>query len=137
MSFPTWFTPASTIISNISNDIHAIVTTTTNHGYQSGMVVTIYLPKTGKFGMTQFPVDYSSLIVIRALNQFEISLDTSDFDLFVLDPKQSAQAIVNGVYLVDHPPIYQEAEQNSGTILPAVSWTNTTFPWVNNPTYRP
>jgi len=135
MSFPTYFAPVSTVISNISNDTHAIVTTTTDHGYQSGMVVTIFLPKTGNFGMTQFPNDYSSLIIVGAPNQFAIELDTTSFDPFVLDPKQSAQAIVSGVFFSDNPPIYQEAEQNSGTIIPETSWINTTFPWVNNPTY--
>lgn len=135
MTFPTYFVPHSAVISNITNSSHAVITTTTNHGFKTGMVVTIHLPKIGRFGMTQFPDGYSSVIIVGPPNQFAVFLDTTSFDPFVLDPKQSAQATVSGTYFPEIPPISDEAEKNSGNILPAYSWTNTTFPWINNPNY--
>lgn len=135
MSFPTFFTPHSSVIQDISNAPHAVVTTTTDHGFLTGMVISIQLPLTGNFGMTQFPRPYSSYIGVISATQFIIGIDTSRFDTFVLDAKQSAQAIPIATYYTDLPPISDEATLNNGSILPEYSWTNTTFPWINNPNF--
>jgi hypothetical protein len=135
MSFPTYFAPHSSVIQDISNASHAVVTTTTDHGLLTGMVVSIQLPLTGNFGMSQFPRPYSSYIGVISPTQFIIGIDTSGFDPFVLDAKQSAQAIPVATFYTDIPPISDEATQNDGHILPEYSWTNTSFPWVNNNNY--
>jgi len=111
-----------------------VVTTTTDHGYVSGLLVRIVFPVGSSFGMTQLNTD--GIYIIRAISttQFQLlGLDTTGYDPFVLGANtQSPQVIPVATYFPQAPPISLEATRNERNIIPEVSWTNTTFPWINS-----
>ena len=72
------FEPQLNLISNVSNAVAAVVTTVTDHGYETGMVVRINVPKT--YGMTLFN---QATIVVTSSNTFTTDINTSKMDPFV------------------------------------------------------
>ncbi len=132
MTFPTFYIPHANTIQNISNDEFAVVTTDTDHGYQTGYLIRIVYPPGSHFGMDQLNGNIYAIGVIDNLN-FVMSVDTKTFDPFSLGiNSQFPQCIPVGVTREGIPPLYQESEKNNGNMRPAVSWTNTTFPWINS-----
>ncbi len=78
MTIPTW-KPVSRIIDDITNSNPGVVTTTTAHGYLTGLYVRLVLP--GDFGMTQVNGNVY-LITVLTPTTFAISTDTTNFDVF-------------------------------------------------------
>lgn len=76
--FPV-FQPAMRIVSNITNDYPAVVTTTINHNYKTGAIVRLYVPN--GYGMIQANKLYASIIVLTDTT-FSINLDTTLFSAF-------------------------------------------------------
>lgn len=74
------FVPQHNIITLITNAARAVVTTQTDHGYETGMIVRIIVPRT--YGMELF--DKTSIVVTGATT-FVTDIDTSNMDAFV-DP---------------------------------------------------
>jgi len=77
-SSPT-FQPAMWIISAITNDNPAQVTTTADHGYVSGEIVRLVIPS--NFGMIQANQLYGE-ITVTGNTTFTIDIDTTNFDAF-------------------------------------------------------
>lgn len=71
------FEPQRKLISSLTNAVNAVVTTTTNHGFETGMVVRIIVPKT--YGMEIYNQTY---IEVLSLTSFRTQLDTSGIDPF-------------------------------------------------------
>ena len=90
------FLPAAQIINNITRANPAVVTTTTNHGYLTGLFVRIVIPYTGSMEQVN-----EKIYEITVLNNtgFSIPVDSTNFDpfntapLWLLTPIQEAQAI--------------------------------------------
>lgn len=71
--------PALRFIANITNANPALVTTTINHLYASGIVVRLYIPQ--DFGMVQANQLFGAITVVNA-TQFYIDIDTQTFDVY-------------------------------------------------------
>lgn len=89
--FPV-YQPAMRIISNITNDFPAVVTTTFDHQFFTGAIVRLNVPK--GFGMVQANQLYGP-IVVTGNTTFTIDIDTIFFQPFVIasiypDSRQSA-----------------------------------------------
>jgi hypothetical protein len=88
VQFPT-FQRAMRNILSITQDVNALVTTTFdgvnpgNHQYSTGLTIRLYVPN--GFGMVQINQVESPITVIND-TQFTVSVDTTNFDPFVIPP---------------------------------------------------
>lgn len=73
--FPV-YQPAMRVISNITNGFPAIVTTTFNHQYHTGLIVRLDIPV--GYGMAEANQKSGSIVVIDDTN-FSIDIDTTNF----------------------------------------------------------
>ena len=73
------FQRAMRVISSITNDYPAVVTTTFAHQYLTGLIVRLNIPK--GYGMTQANQLYGPIIVTGDTT-FTIDIDTMYFDVF-------------------------------------------------------
>lgn len=73
------FQPAMRVISSITNANPAVVTTTIDHQYQTGMINRLNIPL--GFGMTQAN-GLQGTIVVTGDTTFSIAIDTTPFDIF-------------------------------------------------------
>jgi hypothetical protein len=73
------FQRAMRVISSITNDYPAVVTTTFDHQYLTGLIVRLNIPK--GYGMTQANRLYAPIIVTGDTT-FTIDIDTRYFDVF-------------------------------------------------------
>jgi hypothetical protein len=73
------FQRAMRIISDITNASPAIVTTTFNHQYETGMIVRLWIPD--GYGMVQANRLYGSIIVTGDTT-FTIDIDTTNFEAY-------------------------------------------------------
>lgn len=90
------FQPAMRTIIAITNDVAAMVTTSFPHQYVTGMIVQIILPVPTKrnqfnqvvagFGMDQINQQQGEIIVGPDPDTFIISIDTTNYDAFVVPP---------------------------------------------------
>ena len=78
--FPV-YQPAMRIVSSITNGSPALVTTTFDHQYHTGLIVRLYVPL--GYGMTQANQKFGS-IVVTGDTTFTIDLDTTHFDAFII-----------------------------------------------------
>lgn len=96
--FPT-YQPAMRIITNITNDFPAQVTTSFANQFLTGCIVRLYVPL--GYGMLQANQLFGSITVVDDTN-FTIDIDTRYFDAFTTpDPSsiyatQSAQSVPIG-----------------------------------------
>lgn len=74
------FQPAMRLVTNITNDRAAVVTTSFAHGYITGVIVRLYVPQ--PFGMPQADQLQGSITVLDDYS-FSIDIDTSEFDPFI------------------------------------------------------
>jgi len=94
MSIANFFVPNRQTVSNISRTNPGVVTTTQDHGYDSGLFVRFYFPV--KFGMTQVNGNIYEIRVLTPTT-FEIDVDTRNFDAFaIISASQSPQVIPVG-----------------------------------------
>ncbi len=78
------FTPAARVISAITKDVKAQVTTTVDHLYEDGLKVRIDIPKPrglNIFGMEQISGQIGTVQVINETN-FTVTIDSRSFDPF-------------------------------------------------------
>ena len=98
-NFP-WL-PAANTITSITQANPAVVTTGTDHGYQTGFNVRIVLPfpYAKSFGMIQINEQIGTITVLSS-NTFSINIDTRGYDAFTVGTTlQSAQVIPIGQYV--------------------------------------
>jgi hypothetical protein len=94
MTIANFFVPNRQTVSDISRTNPGVVTTTQNHGYDSGLFVRFYFPV--NFGMTQVNGKIYEITVLSPTT-FEIDVDTTNFDTFaILSPAQTPQVIPVG-----------------------------------------
>jgi hypothetical protein len=84
------FGPDSQVITDITNANPGVVTTQSVHGFEDGLYVRISMP--GNFGMNQVANQFYEITVLSTTT-FSIPINTTNFDAFVSNPKQKAQAI--------------------------------------------
>lgn len=87
------FLPAMRVITNITNDFPAVVTTSFDHNYISGLIIGLFIPD--GFGMLQANGLFGPITVLSPTT-FSIKIDTRNFDTFVIPgsfpyDQQSAQ----------------------------------------------
>lgn len=89
------FQPSLRVITNITNDFPAEVTTSFAHQYQTGLIIRIILPP--GWGMTQINQQFSD-ITVTGDTTFTINLDTTFYYPFVtpVSYNQYPQAIPIG-----------------------------------------
>ncbi len=75
------FQPSMRIITAITNAAIASVTTSFNHNYVTGTIVRLVIPL--GFGMQQAN-DLYAPIIVKTPTTFDIAIDTSTFDPFVI-----------------------------------------------------
>lgn len=94
MTIANFFVPNRQTVSNITRTNPGVVTTTQNHGYDSGLFVRFYFPT--NFGMTQVNGNTYQIAVLSPTT-FSINADTSNFDAFAVNStSQSPQVIPVG-----------------------------------------
>lgn len=86
------FSPAMRLIQNITNSSPAVVTTTFAHGYNTGEICRLWVPK--GFGMTQANQLFAPIIVTSPTT-FSIKIDTTSFDAFIYPSSDVANATPN------------------------------------------
>lgn len=87
IQFPTYL-PAMRIITNITQDIEAVITTSFDNSYISGEIVRISVPFFKGYypwGMQQI-LDQQGEIEVLNSTQFKISIDTRYYDPFITPP---------------------------------------------------
>lgn len=97
------FKPAMRIISNITNDAPALITTTFAHGYADGIIVRIIMPL--GYGMQQIN-QLSGSIVVVSDTTFTIDINTTHFSPYSVPEtvKQYPQVVPFGE---DNYTVYQ------------------------------
>lgn len=73
------YQPALRIISAITQDYPAVITTSFDHDYSTGDILRIYIPD--DFGMKGLDRLYGPITIIDSTN-FKIDIDTRNFDAF-------------------------------------------------------
>jgi hypothetical protein len=112
MTFSTNFIPSSKIIQDITRANPGVVTTTTDHGYLTGIFVRIVLP--ADFGMQQVDNQIYKITVLTS-STFAINQNTSNFDAFSLVvTTQLPQVIPVGSDALS----ILEGTENAGNIIP-------------------
>ena len=111
------FQPAMRIIAAITNGFPAIITTTFNHNYQTGLIVRLDIPP--EFGMQQANQLFSSIIRIDATN-FSMEIDTTYFDPFIVPLPALIFNVPQVVPLAEDASIIYQAERDvePNVILP-------------------
>jgi len=74
------FQPAMRIIDDITQAEQAVVTTSFDHDYETGMIVRIYVPH--NYGMFQIDGQDAPITVLTS-DTFSIEIDTTDYDSFL------------------------------------------------------
>ena len=74
------FQPAMRLIDDITKAKEAVVTTSFDHDYQTGMIVRIYVPR--NYGMFQIDDKYGPITVLTD-DTFSIEIDTTAYDSFL------------------------------------------------------
>lgn len=89
------YQPAMRIVTNITNDFPALVTTSFSHQYATGLIVRIIVPL--GYGMQEINQQFGS-ITVTSDTTFAIDIDTRLYSPFVVDgsPTQYAQSIPIG-----------------------------------------
>lgn len=75
------FTPQARVISNITNALPAVVTTTESHGYLTLLVIRFFLPAPTYFGMQQLNGKFAQIIVLSPTT-FSVPIDTRQMNAF-------------------------------------------------------
>ena len=111
MSFSNFFVPTGQVISTITRANPAVVTTVANHGYSSGLIVQLFIPKVN--GMQQLN-QTTALITVLSSNSFSIPVNSTNFDSFTPGTTpQTPQVIPVGSI----SKTILEPVQNNGTII--------------------
>jgi len=84
------YQPAMRLVTNITNAVQALVTTSFAHNYQTGDIVRLIIPQ--GWGMVQANGLYGPITVVSPTT-FTIAIDTSLFDQFVTPPNPSPYVI--------------------------------------------
>lgn len=110
--FDNHFVPSSNLIIAISQSNPATVLTYTPHGFNSGLIVRIIVPK--NCGMTQLDQkDFQ--ITVTGANSFTIPVDTSLFDVFAYS---SLVAFAQVIPIGEPADTLINAETNANNIIP-------------------
>lgn len=81
----TLFVPASKVVSNITNAVAAVVTTTIPHDYITGEIIRMHIPS--GYGMQPMNQQYAPIVVINDTN-FSIAIDTTTYEPFMIPTPQ-------------------------------------------------
>ena len=84
----TNFQPKNRVIFSISNSFPAIVNTTVDHEYNSGVIIKFLIPQAS--GMQQLNNQFAPITVISP-NQFTVPIDTTFYTPFVGIPTLSSK----------------------------------------------
>lgn len=84
------FSPALRLINNITNGYPATVTTTFAHGYNTGEICRLWVPR--GYGMVQANQLFAP-IVVTGDTTFTIAIDTTTFDAFIYPDAPTRQKL--------------------------------------------
>lgn len=107
--YPTYF-PALRLITAITNDVNAQVTTSFDHGYLTGLIVRILVPDQ-QFGMTQIN-DLIGTIIVTDDTNFLIDIDTTLFNAFVYPADEDLSP-----FTAQYPAVVPIGEDNNTIYL--------------------
>ena len=86
------FLPARKNIASITNAYPALVTTTTDHGYTTGMIVRLVIPPAK--GMQEVN-QLTGKITVTGADTFTIDIDTTNFEPFVTVPPAGISQLID------------------------------------------
>lgn len=112
MTFSNFFVPSSQTISSISNANPAVVTTSQNHGYSTGLIIRLYFPI--KVGMDNLN-NQAFMITVLSPTTFSIPVNSSNFNVF--SPKNTKQ-LPQVIPVGDIAKNVLEATANNQNIIP-------------------
>jgi len=73
------FVERETYITNITAASSAVVSTSTNHGYQVGDVVSFRIPQNGAYGMTELNYLRGTITAVGSVTTFTVNINSSGF----------------------------------------------------------
>ena len=111
-SLANFFVPSRQQVSAITNANPAVVTTTQNHGYATGLFVRFYFPI--NFGMMQINGNVYEIEVLSPTT-FAINADSTNFDVFSIS---STVQVPEVIPVGEVTNILSMAVDNSNTIIP-------------------
>lgn len=112
MTFYNNFTPSSQTISGITNASPAVVTTSGNHGYSTGLIIRFFFPL--QVGMQNLNGQQFEISVLSPTT-FSIPVNSTNFSVFApVGTSQLPQVIPVG----NIAPLILEATENAGNIIP-------------------
>lgn len=112
MSIFNFFVPNRQEVSTITNANPGVVTTTQDHGYETGYEVRFFFPL--NVGMNELK-DKVVTITVLTTDTFSIGVDTTNFDTYSpVGSAQVAQVIPVGSFTT----IVLDPTQNNGNIAP-------------------
>jgi len=116
MTISNLFIPNRQLVDSITRANPGVVTTTEDHGYDTGLFVRLFFPL--DVGMNKLAEKVVEITVLTS-NSFSIGIDTSNFDSYSpTSTSQLAQVIPVGSDALN----VLEAVQNNGNIIPQTSW---------------
>ena len=90
------FQPRRRLLSDVTNDLNALVTTTEDHGYIVDQILRFFIPS--EYGMT---VEYeiATVLTVPSTDTFTVDLDTSLLEVYVTptEPPSFTQAQVTPI----------------------------------------
>lgn len=80
------FAPAMRLITGITNASQCTITTSFDHGYQTGLIVRILIPD--EFGMRQLNKQTGQIVDVPTDDTFVLAINTVSYDTFIVpDPE--------------------------------------------------
>lgn len=111
------FTPQARVIANITNAFPAVVTTTTNHGYQSLLLIRFFLPAPTYFGMQALNGQVFEITVLTPTT-FSILYNTSNLGPFTT---AGTFQVPQCISMAENARTLSQAERNA---LPPIGGTS-------------
>lgn len=108
------FIPPVTFVDSITNANPAVVTTTTDHGYLSGLFVRLFFPEDVGLNILNEKIFE---ITVLSDNSFSVPFNTTNLDVYSpVSADQFSQVIPVG----EDADSLSQAKQNSGNISPEI-----------------
>lgn len=111
-SIANYFIPNRQQVSDITRANPGVVTTTQDHGYETGLFVRFYFPI--DFGMMQVNGNIYEIVVLTPTT-FSINADTTNFDAFAI---LSTSQVPEVIPVAENANKLSEAVVNNRNIIP-------------------
>lgn len=112
MTISDFFVPNRQLVSNITQANPGVVTTTQEHGYETGLSVRFFFPL--NVGMNQLHEKVVKITVIDSTS-FSIGVNTTKFDVYAVSSTSQLPQIIP---VAERADMLSESLKNNETIIP-------------------